>query len=206
MTLDRNALLALLAVRRGFTQPAEVLAAQSAMAAHPATSLAAELVRSGVLTDERARELELVADKALSQAGGDLARALEQSGKSWAGRPPAGLGLEEDLASQPPGEDELQTGQSAPLAFGADDDERTRLDGDAHSTLESKPTRPRDFGDDDDRTSIDLGADDDERTTIDPRAAPKAFDTEDEPTRVLDWDRATRKAVEGTAPAAPPKK
>src|SRR5438552_305733 len=137
---DRNALIGVLAVRKGWVQPAEVVAAHAALAVHPSRTLAAQLVASGALPRERERELEQLADGALSKAGGDVGKAIADNG----GLPPVGPRSPEDVS----------TGSLKPVSLGDDDDERTSI-------------------------KVDL--------TPPP---PKSFDEEDEPTKVLDWDRA----------------
>ena len=133
---DRNALLGVLAVRRGWVQPAEVVAARQALKG----SLAAQLGAMGALTAERVAELEKLADAALAKSGGNASKAIADNG-----------------------------GQLPP------------------------PQAGRSFGDDDtdERTSIKLDLD-----APAPVAAAKGFDEEDEPTKVLDWDRAMKKSLD----------
>ena len=145
MVEDRDALVGVLAVRRGWVQPGEVGAAQVALAMNPRGTLSAELVASGVLSRERSLELERLADGALSKAGGDVRQAIADNG----GLAPAAVS-----------EDEIPT--------------------DSHKAVP--------FGDDEERTSIEL-----DLTPPPPASAP--FDEEDEPTQVLDWDRAMKKSL-----------
>ena len=143
MPEDRNDLLGVLAVRKGFVQQADVTAAQVSLAVDPQRTLTAELVEAGALPRERASELEALADSALRKAGGDARKAIAESG----GAQPA-----------PP---------VAPAAQGAS------------------------FGDDDDEpTSIKL-----DLSEPPPGEKPRGFDDEDEPTKVLDWDRAMKKSL-----------
>lgn len=171
MAEDRNSLLGLIAVRKGWAQPADVLAAQTQLRVKPEGSLAEELIAAGVLSRDRAVDLELLCGKALANAGGSVQGAIEAHG-----------GLQ-SLAL---------TGQDLPFVRG-DDDEPTRLGRPAsEEDVETGASKPVSFGDDDDEpTSIKL-----DLPTLSAEPAPKSFDDDDEPTKVLDWDRATRKAVE----------
>ena len=152
MPEDRNALLGVLAVRKGWVQSAEVVAAQVALAVSPQGTLAAELVASGALTPERAAELEKLADAALQKAGGDADQAIADNG---------GLG---SLSAPPVGSpDDVPTGSNKAVSFGDDDDEPTSI------KLDLTPLPPE---------------------------QPRGFDDEDEPTKVLDWDRAMKKSLD----------
>src|SRR4051812_31138656 len=164
MAEDRNALLGVLAIRKGWAQPAEVLAAQQALGVHKDRDLAQELVDAKALTLERARELEALADKAMKEAGGDAGRAIAANG----------------------GMDVISASKSA--SFGDDDDD--------------EPPR---------MAAPDFGDHDDEGPRVAPQGkdAPKtaSLDEEDEPTKVLDWERATRKSIEtAVADPVPPRK
>lgn len=130
MAEDRNTLLGVLAVQRGFASAADVLAASVSVSMDPMRSLADELWESGVLQRPRAQELEGLAEQQIAACGGDLDKAIEANG----------------------GTAVLQEGFR-------------RGDGAAPVV---PPSAASDFGDED-----------------------------DEPTRVLDWDRAARKTVEG---------
>src|SRR6185437_13846084 len=106
MPEDRNDLLGVLAVRKGWVQPAEVVAAQVALAVHPQRSLAAELVESGALAREKAAELEQLADAALKKAGGDAGKAIADNG-GMPSAPPVGRSS-----------DDVSTGSLKPVPFG----------------------------------------------------------------------------------------
>lgn len=150
MAGDRNDLLGLLAVRKGWVQPAEVVAAQVALAITK-RSLAAELVESGALPAGRQAELEKLADAAIAKAGGDVGKAIAENGGTGA-PPPVG-----------PSKDDVATGGHKAVSFGDDDDEPTSIKLDMEAPL--------------------------------PGEKPRGFDDEDEPTKVLDWDRAMKKSL-----------
>src|SRR5438105_14018870 len=164
MAEDRNALLAVLAVKRGWAQPAEVLAAQVALGVHRDRDLAQELVDAGAVTVERARDLESLADKALAQAGGNAAKAIAANG---------GIGVIAP-ASKP---------------FDDDDDEPTRM--------KAAPSRA---DDEDEPTSIKM----DLNAPAAKKTASLDDEDEEESTKVLDWERATRKSIEKAAEVPPP--
>jgi hypothetical protein len=72
MAQDKNTLLGLLAVARGWAQPSEVLAAHQALAVDPRRTLAKELS----LSPDRELELEEAAQESLEAANGNISRAL----------------------------------------------------------------------------------------------------------------------------------
>jgi hypothetical protein len=145
MTEDRNALLGVLAVKNGWAQPAEVVAARAALALHPDRTLAGELAAAGALSREREKELEALAEKALAAAGGNAGKAIAANG-----------------------------GMAALSAPGA----------------------------------IDLFIDDEPTTMRAPSASKPASlgDEDEESTKVLDWDRATRKSIENVETPPPARK
>ena len=149
---DRNDLLGLLAVRNGWVQPAEVVAAHVALAVTK-RSMTAELIESGALPAARQPELEQLADAALKKAGGDVGKAIAENGGS-ASAPPVG-----------PSPDDVKTGSNPAVPFGDEDEERTSIKLDMDAPLPASAEKPR------------------------------GFDEEDEPTKVLDWDRAMKKSL-----------
>src|ERR1700704_4286986 len=120
MPEDRNALIGVLAVKRGWAEPAEVLAAQVAVKARADRTLAAELVASGALSREREKELETAADRALTQAGGNVQKAIAANGGLGILSPRGGGLFIDDEATV------LRTPAKSG-SLGNDDDETTRM-------------------------------------------------------------------------------
>jgi hypothetical protein len=122
MPEDRNALLGVLAVKRGWAQPAEVIAAQMAAKARPGRTLAAELAASGALSREREKELEAAADRALAQAAGNVRKAIAANGGLEVLSPPA---AGKDLFIDD--ESTVLRGPARGGGLADDDDERTTI-------------------------------------------------------------------------------
>jgi hypothetical protein len=122
MAEDRNALLGVIAVKKGWVQPAEVIAAQMAVKVRPGRTLAAELAASGALSREREKELEAAADRALGQAGSAQKAIAANGGLEVLSPPAAG---KKDLFI-----DDESTVMRTPAKSGSladDDDERTTI-------------------------------------------------------------------------------
>jgi hypothetical protein len=76
MPRDRNTLLGVLAVARGLARPAEVIAAQQAVAVDPRRTLVKELQ----LSPDGELELEEAAQEALLAANGNVQKAIAANG------------------------------------------------------------------------------------------------------------------------------
>lgn len=120
--MDRNTLLAALAVSRGLAQRHQVVEASVAVSVDGSRSLTDELVSAGALTAARAQELEAAATQALAAAGGDFHRAVAASGAG-----PAGLADEDDEPTRIVPLDQATTVKARAPSLADDEDEPTRV-------------------------------------------------------------------------------